>query len=223
MKKKFKLKVLSILMAVLMIATIIPMGAISSFAFTSGDYEYRVVSETYNTAEITKYNGTDGDVTIPSKIDSYIISGIGYEAFRDCTGLKSVTIPYCISFIYYSAFDGCTNLTAINVSEDNTKYSSVDGILYRDKTTLLIYPQGKSGEVTVPTGVTSIGTSAFEGYSAFEGCTGLKGVTIPNSVTSIGDSAFNGCTGLTSVTIPNSVTSIGDSAFRGCTGLTVIN
>ena len=68
--------------------------------------------------------------------------------------------------------------------------------------------------VTIPNSVTSIGDSAFSG------CTGLTSVTIPNSVTSIGVSAFLGCTGLTSVTIPNSVTSIGDYAFSECTGLT---
>ena len=55
---------------------------------------------------------------------------------------------------------------------------------------------------------------------AFRSCTGLTSVTIPNSVTSIGDSAFRYCTGLTSVTIPNSVTSIGSYAFSECTGLT---
>ena len=70
--------------------------------------------------------------------------------------------------------------------------------------------------VTIPNSVTSIGSSAFSD------CTGLTSVTIPNSVTSIGSSAFNGCTGLTSVTIPNSVTSIGSSAFNGCTGLTSV-
>ena len=64
--------------------------------------------------------------------------------------------------------------------------------------------------------VTSIGSCAFNG------CTGLPSVTIPNSVTSIGSCAFDGCTGLTSVTIGNSVTSIGGSAFRECTGLTAV-
>ena len=47
----------------------------------------------------------------------------------------------------------------------------------------------------------------------------MTSITIPNSVTSIGDYAFRGCTGLTSITIPNSVTSIGDYAFYGCTKL----
>jgi hypothetical protein len=66
--------------------------------------------------------------------------------------------------------------------------------------------------VTIPNSVTSIGESAFDG-------SGLTSVNIPNSVTSIGEIAFAMCTGLTSVTIPNSVTSIGVNAFGGCTSL----
>lgn len=61
------------------------------------------------------------------------------------------------------------------------------------------------------------------GFSAFEGCSGLTSVTIPNSVTEIGYFAFEGCSGLTSVTIPNSVTTINPYAFRGCSGLTTLN
>ena len=57
---------------------------------------------------------------------------------------------------------------------------------------------------------------------AFNGCTGLSSVRIPDSVTSIGYAAFGGCTGLTSVTIPDRVTSIGERAFRRCTSLTSI-
>jgi len=70
--------------------------------------------------------------------------------------------------------------------------------------------------VTIPNSVTSIGNSAFK-Y-----CESLTSITIPNSVTSIGDEAFKYCSSLTSITIPNSVTSIGGTAFYGCSYLTSI-
>ena len=70
--------------------------------------------------------------------------------------------------------------------------------------------------ITIPDSVTSIGNYAFRG------CTGLTSITIPDYVTSIGNYAFYGCTGLTSITIPDSVTSIGDYAFSSCTALTSI-
>ena len=70
--------------------------------------------------------------------------------------------------------------------------------------------------ITIPNSVTSIGSNAF--YN----CSGLTSVTIPNSVISIGDHVFENCTGLTSVTIGYSVTSIGSKAFSGCSGLTSV-
>ena len=71
--------------------------------------------------------------------------------------------------------------------------------------------------ITIPNSVTSIGNAAFRG------CSGLTSITIPNSVVSIGYDAFYGCSSLTSFTIPNRVTSIGNDAFNGCSGLTFIN
>ena len=71
--------------------------------------------------------------------------------------------------------------------------------------------------VTIPNSVTSIGNSAF--YD----CSSLTSVTIPNSVTSIDDWAFGNCSSLTSVTIPNSITSIGNSVFDSCVNLTSVN
>jgi hypothetical protein len=68
--------------------------------------------------------------------------------------------------------------------------------------------------VSIPNSVTSIGDDAFSL------CNGLTNITIPNSVTSIGAGAFHECWNLTSVNIPNSVTSIEDSAFNNCTSLT---
>jgi hypothetical protein len=106
-------------------------------------------------------------------------------------------------------------LTSIIVAENNPNYSSINGILYdKQQTTLIRYPEGKTGTLTIPNTVTTIGDQAFRN------CTKLTSVTIGNSVTSIGNWAFDGCSSLTSITIPNSVTSIGIGAFRFCYDLT---
>ena len=78
--------------------------------------------------------------------------------------------------------------------------------------------EGCSGvtSVEIPDGVTSIG------FAAFRDCSRLTSVEIPDGVTSIGGSAFEGCIELTSVEIPDGVTSIGGSAFEGCIGLTSV-
>ena len=90
--------------------------------------------------------------------------------------------------------------------------------------------------MTIPSGVTEIGSSAFKGCtgltslslpsgvneigsSAFEDCSGLTSLSLPSGVTEIGSSAFSGCTGLTSLSLPSSITEIDSYAFKGCTGL----
>ncbi len=157
---------------------------------------------------------TDEGITeavIPAKIEGLPVTCIGKSAFSGCSGLTSVTIPDGVTSIGDFAFQGCTSMLSFEVSENNTAYSSKDGVLFnKDKTKLERYPCGKSEtEYIIPDSVTSIGSSAFS-Y-----CEKLSSVTIPDSVISIENYAFEGCTGLTSVTIPESVTSIGSMAFSG--------
>ena len=82
--------------------------------------------------------------------------------------------------------------------------------------------RGTGGDVAIPSTINVSGSDlpvTSIGDYAFDSCTGLTSITIPNSVTSIKGFAFAFCTELTSVTIPNSVTSIGFCAFEYCTGL----
>ena len=205
----------------------------------------RTVEVTYyrNDGYGSYYNDAYGDIEIPSKLiydrKTYKVTSIGKYAFYKCSGLTSVTIPNSVTSIGISAFYNCSGLTSVTignsvtsignsafsncsglisiiVDESNPSFSSIEGILYNNDATTLIYCPITKKTVTIPNSVTSIG------YSAFSGCSGLTSVTIPNSVTSIGQRVFENCSGLTSVTIGNSVTSIGYYAFDGCYGLTSV-
>ena len=150
-----------------------------------------------------------------------VLTGLNKGAFRDCSGLTSITIGNGVTSIGYDAFENCNGLTEIRYNGDFTGWCGI-GDLYRlmssGKSTKTLYVGGTKieGDLVIPDSVTSIGECAF--YECF----GLISVTIPDSVTSIGNGAFSDCSGLTSITIPDSVTSIGDYAFEGCSGLTSI-
>ncbi len=135
------------------------------------------------------------------------LTTIGDYIFMDCPSITSVTIPANVSEITINPFINCENLTEVKVSKDNDNYYSDGNYLYEKKTNKIISAFNVGSSVTIPDSVTSIGEVAFSG------CTSLTSVTIPDSVTSIGNSAFSDCDSLTSVTIPDSVTSIGYDAF----------
>ncbi len=161
-------------------------------------------------------------LTIGNKVKS-----IGKTAFDGCSNLKNVTIKDGMQKLTFSdekPFKSGSIKTLYlgrNTSNDRvfSGITTLQSVEFGDSiNTIASTFSGCTGltSVTIPSSVTSIGSSAFEG------CTGLTSITIPNSVMSIGGSAFYGCSSLPSVDIPSSVTSIGRSAFGGCTGLTFI-
>ncbi|MBE7065239.1 MAG: hypothetical protein E7384_05440 [Ruminococcaceae bacterium] len=136
------------------------------------------------------------------------------RAFFDCTALKSIVIPSSVTSIVDYAFPRCESFENIYISDNNSVYSDIEGVMYdKTGTILLCFPSGRKGYFEVPEKVTRI-----EEY-AFSACEGLIGVTIPDSVTNIGYYAFGECSSLKSISIPNSVTSIGSLIFYDCTQL----
>ena len=184
------------------------------------------------TGTITKYNGTDTVVVIPSKINGVTVTTIGTDAFLGLN-ITSVTIPDSVTEIGANAFAGCTNLTSVNYAgdwsnltiqsgnpavEDAVNAQLFDFKFIPDNTAVIVkHYRGAAADVTIPSRykgkpVTMIDHAAFHDSA-------VTSVTIPDSVTSIPDSAFAYCSSLTNISIPNSVTFIGFSAFNSCTSL----
>ena len=147
----------------------------------------------------------EGELEIPEEIDGYKVTGIGYNAFYDCSSLTSISIPDGVTSIESWAFEDCTSLTSINIP---------DGVTIIDNATF--HGCSSLTSISIPEGVTSIGQSiASSGvkYGAFSGCSSLTSINIPDSVTNIGKYTFSDCSSLTSINIPDSVTNIGGYAF----------
>lgn len=180
-------KIISILLSLILIATIVTTGMVPSFALTNGDFDYTVANELTKTAYITAYNGTDETVVIPSEIDGYMIyciynnafsknstmvnvvipdsiTTIGVWAFYRCTKLESVNLSKNITSIHPEAFTGCSSLTSINVSDENSNYCDIDGVLYNKAMTRLIKcPENKAGDFVMVDSVTTLSATAFSG------------------------------------------------------------
>lgn len=165
--------------------------------------------------ELTRYNGSGGDVVIPEGVTS-----IRYQAFSGCSSsLTSITIPSSVTSIGEYAFAYCSSLESINVANGNKVYDSrenCNAIIEKNSNTLI----AGCKNTKIPESVTSIGTYAFSG------CDSLTSITIPEGVVNIGYGALCFCENLTSITFPKSVTNIEAFAFKGCVNLkelTILN
>ena len=227
-----KKRLLSFVLAVLMIASLLPATALAAYVVTSGTCG----------AEVTWTLDSEGVLTISGSGDMYDYgsSGFGAPWHGIRSRVKSAVIAEGVTSIGLSAFEGCSSLTSVTIPNSVT---SIGEYAFSYCTSLT--------SVTIPDSVTSI--SGF----AFEDCTSLTSVTIPDSVTSIGVGAFASCTSLTGIwvaegnshyssdasgvlfnkdkttlvqcpgafaayTIPDSVASIGAYAFCDCTSLTSV-
>ena len=227
-----KKRLLSFVLAVLMIASLLPATALAAYVVTSGTCG----------AEVTWTLDSEGVLTISGSGDMYDYgsSGFGAPWHGIRSRVKSAVIAEGVTSIGLSAFEGCSSLTSVTIPNSVT---SIGEYAFSYCTSLT--------SVTIPDSVTSI--SGF----AFEDCTSLTSVTIPDSVTSIGVGAFASCTSLTGIwvaegnshyssdasgvlfnkdkttlvqcpgafaayTIPDSVTSISGFAFEDCTSLTSV-
>ncbi len=90
--------------------------------------------------------------------------------------------------------------------------------IHGDSVTITGCDEDVSGELVIPDTIKGKAVTSIR-YRAFDDCSSLTSITIPDSVTSIGEHAFGYCTSLTNITIPDSVTSIGSFAFYRCTNL----
>ena len=176
----------------------------TSVKAAEGKEEYYFYSVSGGEATITDVaESISGDIIIPSTLGGFPVTAIGYDAFRNCTALKSVFIPGSVESIGSYAF-ASAGLVSITLP-DSLEY--IESAVFRSCTAL------KS--IDIPENVTSIGSYAF--YN----CTALSNVSLPQGVTSIENSAF-ACSGIAEITIPDSLITVGSNAFSNCESLTKV-
>ena len=149
-----------------------------------------------------------GPLILPSTLGGVAVKTVGSSAFRECSGLTSITIPSSVTFIGTNAFNSCTGLMSITIPASVT---TIDGAAFQHCTGLTSVTFSSDSQLLTISDI------------AFSRCTSLTSIIIPHSVTSIGNQAFYTCTALTSITIPALVTSIGWGVFSYCSSLASIN
>lgn len=216
MKKRF----VSLLVAACMLLTLFPVSAFAADVqkHTSGDYQYTLNED--GKATITKYTGTESNITIPKQLENHEVTMIGSQSFKDNTSLEKIEISTNISTIDWMAFAGCTNLEEV----DFTEPSKIEVLPYE-----LFVNCSSLTTINIPSSVKEIKLQCFTG------CTALTHVVIPEGVELIGRQAFSKCTNLQSIIIPSSIVEsgipsgattaiqgIGKGAFWNCNNLSKV-
>ncbi|MDD3162074.1 MAG: leucine-rich repeat domain-containing protein [Bacteroidales bacterium] len=183
----------------------------------------------YPNAKATMYDIPDGTKAIKN------------EAFVRCVNLATVSLPATLTSVGDFAFSGCDALTQFVVANENSFFSTVDGVLFsKNEDTLRAYPNAKATNYDIPTGTTAIGKTAFcemnsltavhipstvvwIGEGAFAYSKLLSSVNLPSGITSLEVATFFDCSGLKEMVIPSSVTLIGGLSFYGCSSLASID
>lgn len=171
------------------VALCIPYAA--SAKFQVGGMSYNITSETDLTVAVASNSPAySGDMTVPATITyenkEYKVTSIEKTAFQSCKKLTALSLPATMTAIPASALSFCTSLTGIKVAEGNNAFKDVDGVLYDKAGEILIqYPASRPVDTfSVPATVKKIETYSF--YSAAN----LTEISIPASVTTIGETAF---------------------------------
>ena len=203
----------------------IPEGVttIGGYAFYGCNLNALTLPESLTTLSIAAFKACKLLKTI--KIPSGVTT-IPYQCFDGCSSLESVTIPEGVTAIEAYAFGSC-NLNALKLPESLTTLGSNAFESCKSLKTIKIpsgvttipndcfYECSSLESVTISEGVTDIGASAF-------GFCNLNALTLPESLTTLGDRAFSGCKNLESVTLPESLKTFGFSAFESCKSLKTI-
>ena len=222
MKKRF----VSLLVALSITLTFLPIGAVAAAPIKIGNLKYTVNADG-KSVTVSGTSRNPKQLTIESSIsdgngNSYTVTKIGMGAFNST--LEEVTLPPTLDEIEDSAFFKCSSLTEITIPEGVTKIGTNAFYGCSQLTSITIpstiknmdtaFPSNpKLSQVTLTNGIYRISSSAFKD------CTGLTEIKIPTSVYEICSDAFNGCTGLTNVTLEKGINIINRNAFKDCTKL----